>query len=100
MNRQSIIFKAPYEIDIAEEDLPEPAGGQVLIQTRFSAISHGTEMLIYRGQFPADTAADEIIPELQRPLQYPLKYGYAAVGDVIDTGSGVDRDLVDRKSVV
>lgn len=96
MRRQSIIFKAPFEIDIAEEVLPEPAPDQVLIQTRFSAISHGTEMLIYRGQFPADTAADEIIPELQRPLHYPLKYGYAAVGDVIDTGSGVDRDLVGR----
>ena len=96
MNRQSIIFKAPYEIDITEEALPEPGSGQVLIQTRFSAISHGTEMLIYRGQFPAETAADEIIPELQRPLHYPLKYGYAAVGDVIDTGSGVDRGLMGR----
>ena len=94
MNRQSIIFKAPYEIDIADEVLPEPASNQVLIQSRFSAISHGTEMLIYRGQFPADTSADDIIPELQRPLHYPLKYGYAVVGDVIDTGSGVDRDLM------
>jgi len=93
MKRHSLIFKAPFEIDIVEEKLPEPAAGEVLIQTRFSAVSHGTEMLIYRGAFPADTAADETIPELRRPLGYPLKYGYAAVGEVIDAGSGISRDL-------
>jgi 2-desacetyl-2-hydroxyethyl bacteriochlorophyllide A dehydrogenase len=94
MKRQSILFAAPFEIDIAEEMLPEPAATEVLIQTRFSAISHGTEMLIYRGLFPPDTLADETIPELRRPLSYPMKYGYAAVGDVMDAGSGVSRDLI------
>ena len=93
MKRQSIIFTAPYELDITEDKLPEPGAGEVLIQTRFSAISHGTEMLVYRGQFPAGMAADDTIPELRRPLTYPLKYGYAVVGDIIDTGSGVSRDL-------
>lgn len=94
MKCQSLRFTAPFEIDIAEEKMPEPAAGEVLIQTRYSAISHGTEMLVYRGLFPADMTADASIPELDRPLTYPLKYGYAAVGDVIDTGSGTDRDLV------
>ena len=94
MKRQSILFTAPYELDIVEDKFPEPATGEVLVKTRFSAVSHGTEMLIYRGQFPADTTADEIIPELQRPLHYPLKYGYAAVGEVVDTGSGVEGDLI------
>jgi 2-desacetyl-2-hydroxyethyl bacteriochlorophyllide A dehydrogenase len=94
MKRQSIIFAAPFEIDIAEEILPEPAATEVLIQTRFSAVSHGTEMLIYRGLFPADTIADETIPELRHSLSYPMKYGYAAVGNVIDTGSGISRDLI------
>ncbi|MEJ2282065.1 MAG: zinc-binding alcohol dehydrogenase [Desulfobacterales bacterium] len=94
MKRQALIFAAPFEIDIAEEILPEPAATEVLIQTRFSAVSHGTEMLIYRGLFPADTIADETIPELRRPLSYPMKYGYAVVGDVIEAGSGVSRDLI------
>jgi 2-desacetyl-2-hydroxyethyl bacteriochlorophyllide A dehydrogenase len=94
MKRQSILFAAPFEIDIAEEILPEPAATEVLIQTRFSAVSHGTEMLIYRGLFPADTIADETIPELRRPLSYPMKYGYAAVGDIIDAGSGIGRDII------
>lgn len=94
MKRQSIVFRAPFEIDIAEEKLPQPAAEKVVIQTRLSAISHGTEMLIYRGLFPADTIADETIPELRQPLSYPMNYGYAAVGDVIEAGSGISRDLI------
>ena len=94
MKRQSLLFKAPFEIDIVEEKQPEPAAAEVLIQTRHSAISHGTEMLIYRGLFPADTTVDETIPELNRPLRYPLKYGYAAVGEIIDAGNDVNPDLV------
>ena len=94
MKRQSLLFKAPFEIDIVEEKQPEPAAAEVLIQTRHSAISHGTEMLVYRGLFPADTTVDETIPELNRPLRYPLKYGYAAVGEIIDAGNDINSDLV------
>lgn len=94
MTRQSLVFKAPYEIGIIEEKLPQPATGEVLIQTRFSAISHGTEMMIYRGLFPADTEADLTIPALRHPLQYPFKYGYAVVGEIIATGNGISRDLI------
>lgn len=93
MKRQSILFTAPYKLDIVEDKLPEPGQGEVLIRTRLSAISHGTEMLVYRGQFPSGMTADDTIPELRRPLNYPLKYGYAVVGDIIDTGRGVSRNL-------
>ncbi len=94
MTRQSLVFKAPFEIDIIAEKLLPPAAGEVLVQTRFSAISHGTEMLIYRGWFPAGTDADDTIPALRHPLQYPLKYGYAVVGEIIDAGNDISRDLI------
>jgi threonine dehydrogenase-like Zn-dependent dehydrogenase len=62
-----------------------------LVQTLCSAISSGSELLIYRGQFPADLAVDENIPALQRQFGYPLKYGYSAVGRVSALGEKVDR---------
>lgn len=96
MKRRSIIFKAPFEIEIAEEAVPVVGPAEILIETRFSAISHGTEMLVYRGLFPDDMAVDETLPGLQRPLNYPLKYGYAAIGEVIEVGSEVNRDLIGR----
>ena len=57
--------------------------GQVLVRTEVSAISPGTEMLIYRGDFAGDLAIDETIDSLAGRLAYPMRYGYSAVGRVI-----------------
>jgi len=94
MKRISMIFKAPFEVDIAEQALPGIGAKEVLVQTKFSAISHGTEMLLYRGLFPDDLAVDETISELRRPLRYPIKYGYSVVGKVIQVGAEVSKDFV------
>lgn len=85
MKRYSLIFIAPHRIEIRREALPAAKTGQVLVQTLVSAISAGTEMLIYRGLAPAGMAADTSIPALAGKLDFPLKYGYACVGKVVDT---------------
>jgi threonine dehydrogenase-like Zn-dependent dehydrogenase len=61
----------------------------VVVETLASAISAGTELLIYRGQAPTNIPLDETIPSLTGTLKYPLKYGYAAVGRVSAVGSKV-----------
>jgi threonine dehydrogenase-like Zn-dependent dehydrogenase len=43
-------------------------------------ISHGTEMLLYRGLMPQDMPGDPTIPALSVPAAYPVKYGYINVG--------------------
>ena len=53
----------------------------MLIETVCSAISPGTEMLVYRGQFPKDLADSH--DALSSQLKYPLAYGYACVGKVV-----------------
>jgi 2-desacetyl-2-hydroxyethyl bacteriochlorophyllide A dehydrogenase len=70
--------------------VPEVAAGQVLVQTAVSGVSAGTEMLAYRGLLPGELALDETIAALAGGVQYPFKYGYAAVGRVVDVGQGVD----------
>ncbi|MBE2223630.1 MAG: zinc-binding alcohol dehydrogenase [Anaerolineae bacterium] len=62
----------------------------MVVKTAVSAISPGTEMLLYRGQMPSDMALDETIAALDGGIAFPLKYGYAAVGQVIETGKAVD----------
>ena len=96
MNRRAVIFAAPYTIDVHEEQVPEPREGQLLVQTLVSAISPGTEMLVYRGQMPADIPLDATISALDGAFAYPLKYGYAAVGRVIACGRGVDAGWQNR----
>jgi 2-desacetyl-2-hydroxyethyl bacteriochlorophyllide A dehydrogenase len=90
VKRQSLWFTAPYQVEIIEEILPPLQPDEILVQTVVSAISPGTEMLLFRDQMPANMEADETIAALDGTLSYPLKYGYAAVGEVIETGQNVD----------
>jgi 2-desacetyl-2-hydroxyethyl bacteriochlorophyllide A dehydrogenase len=89
MKRLALHFTAPYEVRALEESMPAPEAGQVLVKTLVSAISSGTELLMYRGQAPSDIPLDETIAALKERQSYPFKYGYAAVGQVIETGEGV-----------
>ncbi|MFQ5420064.1 MAG: zinc-binding dehydrogenase [Anaerolineae bacterium] len=84
-----LTFDAPFAVSVQTEPLPAPGPGEVLVRTAVSAISPGTEMLLYRGQFPADLPVDETIPGMEQGVRYPLRYGYAAVGQVIGLGDGV-----------
>ncbi len=89
MRRQSLYFTGPREISLREEPLDRPGPGQVLVHTILSAISPGTELLIYRGEAPRDLAADTSLAALTGTLAFPLKYGYAAVGRVVELGRDV-----------
>jgi 2-desacetyl-2-hydroxyethyl bacteriochlorophyllide A dehydrogenase len=49
-------------------------------------ISHGTELLAFRGQLPAGLEADLSLKSLSARLDYPLKYGYSNCGVVEQAG--------------
>ncbi len=90
MKRHSLYFVAPKQVLLQEEDCPDPGPGEVLVHVLASAISAGTEMLMYRGLFPPDLSVDDSISSLAGKLAYPLKYGYATVGKVAALGGHVD----------
>ena len=90
ITRKSLYFTNPHQVSLREEVLPPPAPEQVVVQTIVSAISAGTEMLVYRGQTPTDLFVDATIASLAGDFAFPLKYGYAAVGRVIALGAEVD----------
>jgi 2-desacetyl-2-hydroxyethyl bacteriochlorophyllide A dehydrogenase len=90
VNRLSLYFDKPYSLSLKEEPISLPAADEVLVQSIVSAISAGTEMMIYRGQAPCDILLDDTIPAFAADFSFPLKYGYAMVGRVIATGSNID----------
>jgi len=96
MNRISVIFKNPHEIELLQDALLSPRRGEVLIKTHLSAISPGTEMLVYRGQFPPKLPVDKNITTLAHEFRYPLKYGYTTIGRVVETGPTVSNGWLDR----
>jgi 2-desacetyl-2-hydroxyethyl bacteriochlorophyllide A dehydrogenase len=96
MARKALYFAGPGRLEMRAEPLPQPGPDQVLVKTLFSGISPGTEMLVYRNQFPAEVAIDASIHSLAGAFHYPLKYGYAAVGQTVETGSRVSKEWSDR----
>jgi 2-desacetyl-2-hydroxyethyl bacteriochlorophyllide A dehydrogenase len=99
VRRRAVVFTAPGRVDVVEEDAPAPAAGQILVRTRVSAISAGTERLVYRGELAEGQPLDESLPALAGArFAYPARYGYAAVGDVASVGAGVSQDWIGRRA--
>ena len=96
VKRKTLYFTAPRQVEIHEEPLPVPGADEVLVETTCSAISAGTEMLIYQGRFPRDLEADSLISSLRGSFAYPLAYGYACVGRVRETGAHIDTSWRDK----
>jgi len=96
VRRKTSYFTAPRQVEIREETLPALGADDVLVETTCSAISAGTEMLIYQGRFPRDLEADSVISSLRGGFQYPLAYGYASVGVIRETGTQVNKSYKEK----
>lgn len=95
--RQAVVFEAPGQVRVVEEPRPQPAAGELLIRTECSGISAGTELLLYRGQFPPSLPIDATIESLPGDFSYPVRYGYATVGSVTAAGNQQDQEWVGRR---
>jgi 2-desacetyl-2-hydroxyethyl bacteriochlorophyllide A dehydrogenase len=97
MKRKTVFFTAPRQVELREETLPALGAEDVLVETTCSAISAGTEMLLYQGRFPRDLETDSVISALRGGFEYPCAYGYASVGVVRETGLHVDKSWRDKR---
>jgi len=95
--RRSVRFTAERTVEVCEGETPAPAADEVLVETELSAISPGTELLVYRGETEPGLVADETIEAIDGDLEFPLSYGYAAVGRVVEAGANADDALVGRR---
>ena len=103
---------APGHGEIRAQRLPSPGHGELLIRTLRSAISRGTETLVFRGEVPESEWRRMRCPFQEGEFPAPVKYGYSAVGIVEDgpaeaLGRRVfclhphqDRFIVPREAVV
>jgi 2-desacetyl-2-hydroxyethyl bacteriochlorophyllide A dehydrogenase len=91
MKNRRLYFEQPFACNVREEPLPEVRKDQLLVRTTCSAISAGTEMLVFQGRFPAGMTLDATLPPLAgQPFAYPLAYGYSNVGTVVAAGPMAD----------
>jgi hypothetical protein len=72
----------PGRAEIRPETLEAPAAGTVRVRTLHTALSRGTEALIFAGRVP-ETEFDRMrAPFMEGTFPFPVKYGYANVGRV------------------
>jgi 2-desacetyl-2-hydroxyethyl bacteriochlorophyllide A dehydrogenase len=86
---KSLWFLRQKEIGFREEELGTPKENEILVETLYSGISHGTEHLIYRGEVAEGLQLDSSVKTIKGHFPFPVKYGYSNVGKVVETGKKV-----------
>jgi threonine dehydrogenase-like Zn-dependent dehydrogenase len=72
----------PSQGEIRDVTLPSRGPGDVLVRTRFTGISRGTESLVFAGRVPQSEWTRMRAPFQDGDFPAPVKYGYMNVGIV------------------
>ena len=70
------------QAELKQEPLGQLAEGELLVESRFGAISRGTESLVAEGAVPESEHETMRAPLQDGKFPFPVKYGYAVVGTV------------------
>jgi NADPH:quinone reductase-like Zn-dependent oxidoreductase len=81
---RALWFEAAGRAVLREETLPARTAEQALVATRFTALSRGTERLVFEGRAPRAQAEHMRAPFQAGAFSFPVKYGYCAVGEIVD----------------
>lgn len=63
---------------------PAPGPGEARLRMLYSAISRGTERLVFEGRVPVSEHQRMRAPRQRGDFPFPVVYGYAAVGEVVE----------------
>lgn len=78
----ALVYSGPKQARIDEVVLPNLTSGMVDIVTEYTAISRGTERLVFEGRVPEAEWARMRAPHQAGDFPFPVRYGYASVGRV------------------
>ncbi|MEM0977398.1 MAG: chlorophyll synthesis pathway protein BchC [Pseudomonadota bacterium] len=76
METTAIILEGAKKLSVGELGLNVPKSTDIVVETRFSGISSGTEKLLWTGEMPSFPG-----------MGYPLVPGYESVGEIVEAGS-------------
>ncbi len=89
MKNPTVVFPKPKNVIVEDKEIPQIKGEKVLIRTKRSLISIGTELTILSGDFPPQSYWASY-------GKYPFVPGYDNIGMVVDTGPDADRSLIGK----
>lgn len=79
---QSLWYIEPGQAEIRSETLGPLPTESVQVRTLFSALSRGTESLVYRGLVPQSEYVRMAAPWMGGAFPFPVQYGYSNVGRI------------------
>jgi len=86
-------FIAPTKVEIKSVEVAQKKDF-ITIQSLYSLISTGTELLMYNGYVPQDLHETMKVPFMQGDFSFPFTYGYSLVGKIDDVSSENNGRLV------
>ncbi len=79
---RSLWVEAPRDAALRVASLATPGPEEALVRTLWSAVSRGTERLVFEGRAPRSEWERMRAPFQEGAFSFPVKYGYCAVGRV------------------
>ena len=79
---QALWYVGPGRAEIRAEQLPPLADGQMRLRAVASALSRGTERLVFAGRVPESEYKRMRAPFMDGAFPFPVKYGYAMVARI------------------
>lgn len=89
-SNDAVVFDDVESVRIEERPVPEPEGEELLIRTKRTQVSTGTELTVLSGEFPDSS-------EWADYASYPLTPGYNNIGEVVAAGPEANADLVGER---
>jgi len=81
-NARAFWIAEPGRGEIRSEALPQASSADVVVRALYSAISRGTEALVFHGRVPQSEFSRMRAPFQAGDFPAPVKYGYASVGEI------------------
>ncbi|HUQ41766.1 MAG TPA: hypothetical protein VM052_04615, partial [Candidatus Limnocylindrales bacterium] len=69
----AVWFPRARTVELRDEPVRDPAPHEIRVRAIVSALSHGTERLVYRGEVDRSLALD--LPTLAGGYGFPIKFG-------------------------
>ncbi len=81
---RALWYVAPKRVEIRQRRLEPPGEGEALVEMLWSSLSRGTERLVFHGRIPPSEYDRMRGPLQEGSFPFPVKYGYCAVGRVLE----------------
>jgi len=90
---QALWYVGPGKAEIRAEAIAPPGAGEVRLRACFSALSRGTERLVFAGRVPESEFTRMRAPFMDGSFPFPVKYGYAMVARIEEGRAALKRRL-------